>query len=264
MKDFSLSLFCQQCKLPILQTFSALKILHQAGYLELTDEITSSSKVQFIVTTSQLFSSNSDINDIPGLADLVDVLLRNYTGIFTDLVSIDEEYIAARLELKRDELYARLSLLSKLHVIKYIPGKKSPYLIFLQRRIDEKYLVISKQVYEERLARFEDKINKIISFVSDDDHCRSRMLLQYFGEDESAYCGICDYCRAKNNMGISNHIFHNYREKILSHLKDSDMSLSDLIVKYFSEEERIKEIIRWMLDNGELILKDDTLLSINQ
>lgn len=264
MKDFSLSLFCQQCKLPILQTFSALKILHQAGYLELTDEITSSSKVQFIVTTSQLFSSNSDINDIPGLADLVDVLLRNYTGIFTDLVSIDEEYIAARLELKRDELYARLSLLSKLHVIKYIPGKKSPYLIFLQRRIDEKYLVISKQVYEERLARFEDKINKIISYVSDDDHCRSRMLLQYFGEDESAYCGICDYCRAKNNMGISNHIFHNYREKILSHLKDSDMSLSDLIVKYFSEEERIKEIIRWMLDNGELILKDDTLLSINQ
>ena len=65
-------------------------------------------------------------------------------------------------------------------------------------------------------------------------------------------------------MGISNHIFQNYREKILSHLKDSDMSLSDLIVKYFSEEERIKEIIRWMLDNGELILKDDTLLSINQ
>lgn len=264
MKDFSLSLFCQQCKLPILQTFSALKILHQAGYLELTDEISSTSKVQFIVTSSQLFSPSSDLNGLPGLTELVDILLRSYTGIFTDLIPVDEDYLASRLDLTRDQLYSQLLLLSKLHLIKYIPGKKSPYLIFLQRRVDEKYIVISKGVYEERLARFEDKINKIIAYVSENDHCRSRMLLQYFGEMESAYCGICDFCRAKSYSGISNHVFYSYREKILSKLKDSPSSLSNLILEYIKDETVVKEIIRWMLDNGELVLIDDTMLTINK
>lgn len=259
MRDFSLTLFCQQCKLPLLQTFSALKILHQAGYLELTDEISSSSRLQFIVTSSHLFSSH-ELNDIPGLEPLVDLLLRSYTGIFTDLVPIDEDYLSSRLDLSRDELYSKLLLLSKLHIVKYVPGKKTPYIIFLQRRVDEKYLVISKKVYEERLARFKDKIDKIIMYVSDNDHCRSKMLLQYFGEENSDYCGICDFCRAKNSSGVSNHKFYRLRAKILNSLKDSPLSISELIVKYFREEEVVKSVIRWMLDNQEIKLEDEILL----
>ena len=51
----------------------------------------------------------------------------------------------------------------------------------------------------ERYGRLKDtahaRIQEMIDYVTEEDQCRSRFLLKYFGQEESSDCGTCDICR---------------------------------------------------------------------
>lgn len=250
MQGFDLGEFCRSYHLPITQTYSALKILHQAEYLELTDELNLGSKVMFSVPRRKLY--DYDFSSEPKLDEVLEFLLRNYPGLFSDLTKVDEADMAKHLGLTRDEMYHCLSRLSYYGVVDYIPGKKTPYIKFLRARVDESRLVISKEVYEERMARFAHRIERVIAYVTEETHCRSRMLLKYFGEENSRPCGSCDYCLKKNDKGVSNHIYDSIRESILQQLADAPMAMRTLLSKVEAEEKHVVEVIRHLIDQGEV------------
>lgn len=255
MHSFSLADFCSVFRLPVLQTHSALKILQQAGYIELTDELNQSSRVMFEITKEELYHQKLDFD--PKLDEIINLLLRTYTGLFAEFAMIDEEMMAHRLDLSRDDLYQKLSLLSKLGIINYVPGKKSPYVIFSTRRVDDKYVKIGKDIYETRLERFQDRIQKVIAYVQDEDHCRSRMLLQYFGEMKSSNCGMCDYCLAKKDIGVSNYEYEQLRNHILMLLKTSAVDYKELIEKLSYDSSHVVAVLRYMQDEEEIELTED-------
>lgn len=58
---------------------------------------------------------------------------------------------------------------------------------------------LSPEIYEERKARYEARINSILDYVTNDTVCRSRMLLDYFGEKNEHNCGQCDTCISLRN-----------------------------------------------------------------
>lgn len=261
MHSFSLMDFCTVFKLPMLQTFSALKILQQAGYVELTDEINQQSKVMFVMTKEELYHQSLDYD--PKLDEIINLLLRSYTGLFAEYALIDEVMMSHRLELTRDELYHKLSTLSKLGIISYIPGKKSPYIIFSRRRVDDKYVKIGRDVYETRLERFQERIQKVIAYVMDEEHCRSRMLLQYFGEMKSSNCGMCDYCLAKKDEGVSNHEYERLRELVQSLLKSGPVEYRTMISSMACEESHAVYVLRYMQDEREIELTDEGFYRLN-
>lgn len=261
MHSFSLMDFCTVFKLPMLQTFSALKILQQAGYVELTDEINQQSKVMFVMTKEELYHQSLDYD--PKLDEIINLLLRSYTGLFAEYALIDEVMMSHRLELTRDELYHKLSALSKLGIISYIPGKKSPYIIFSRRRVDDKYVKIGRDVYETRLERFQERIQKVIAYVMDEEHCRSRMLLQYFGEMKSSNCGMCDYCLAKKDEGVSNHEYERLRELVQSLLKSGPVEYRTMISSMACEESHAVYVLRYMQDEREIELTDEGFYRLN-
>ena len=261
MHSFSLMDFCTVFKLPMLQTFSALKILQQAGYVELTDEINQQSKVMFVMTKEELYHQSLDYD--PKLDEIINLLLRSYTGLFAEYALIDEVMMSHRLELTRDELYHKLSALSKLGIISYIPGKKSPYIIFSRRRVDDKYVKIGRDVYETRLERFQERIQKVIAYVMDEEHCRSRMLLQYFGEMKSSNCGMCDYCLAKKDEGVSNHEYERMRELVQSLLKSGPVEYRTMISSMACEESHAVYVLRYMQDEREIELTDEGFYRLN-
>ena len=255
MHSFSLMDFCTVFRLPMLQTFSALKILQQAGYVELTDEINQQSKVMFVMTKEDLYHQSLDYD--PKLDEIINLLLRSYTGLFAEYAFIDEVMMSNRLGLTRDELYHKLSLLSKLRIISYIPGKKSPYIIYTRRRVDDKYVKIGRDIYETRLERFQERIEKVIAYVMDEDHCRSRMLLQYFGEMKSTNCGMCDYCLAKKDEGVSNHEYESIRDLVQSLLQSGPMEYRTLISSLTCEETHAITVLRYMQDERKIELTAD-------
>ena len=184
--------------LPVNQTYSALKILELSGYIELTDELDNPSVLQFVATRDELYRFRSQN---PQLERLIEVLLRSYTGLFAQSVHIDEDTIARRLDTDRNAVYENLVRLHKIGIVRYVPFKKTPLLIYTQRRVDNADLVIPKSVYDARRERYVRQIEAVLEYAEDTEICLNSKLLDYFGEKTDRPCGICSVCReqrAKN------------------------------------------------------------------
>lgn len=196
VREFNIEDFCRKYKYFPVPVDSALKILTQASYLEYTDEQDNASRVQFTIRRDELYKLREMGENMDKLIQMV---LRSYTGIFTDYAFINEEAIAARTGLTRRQVYEQLIFLAKSRIISYIPRKKTPYIIYTRERVEIRHLYIPPTVYEERKARYETCINAILDYATNDTVCRSRMLLHYFGEKNEHDCGICDTCISLRN-----------------------------------------------------------------
>ena len=196
MFAFNIDEFCRNFKHYPVQTDSALKILTRAGYLEYTDEQDNGSRLMFTLRRDELYAIHEQNPDIERL---LRVILRSYTGVFADYVYISEDMLASRSGLTRREVYDALVLLSRRRILHYIPGKKTPYIIYTRERQEASRICIGKEVYEDRKASYERRIKAMLEYISDGAHCRSRMLLRYFGEKSECNCGQCDVCLQQKN-----------------------------------------------------------------
>ncbi|MDD2936944.1 MAG: RecQ family ATP-dependent DNA helicase [Proteiniphilum sp.] len=253
--DFSLHEFCLPFKLPFLQTHHALKILELAGYIEYTEEIDLRSRIRFLIYRDEMYTLRLDKDT----DELLHTILRNYTGVFSDDVYIDESMLAVRTGKSRKEVTEMLIALSRMRFIRYIPQKKTPFIVFTTSREDVAFVSISRDIYEERKKRFEKRINSMIGYVEEEAVCRSRMLLIYFGEKNPRDCGVCDICLKKNEAGLSNYEFHQIKEQVLASLQPEEPRRINDLVDSLSEvnSDKVIRVIRFLVDQGELTLNDD-------
>jgi ATP-dependent DNA helicase RecQ len=258
--DFSLPVFCKIFKFPAVQTHNALKILESAGYIEYVEDPDNSSRLLFRVNRDELYKMDFDkLSD-----EIIQVILRSYTGLFADYAFIDESLIATRVHSTRDAVYNSLTMLSKTHVINYIPGKKSPQIIFTQSREETRHVIIPHSSFEDRRKRTENRVSKVIEYITANRSCRTRMLLRYFGEKSDKDCCICDVCLGKNPSGLKNWEFNKVRDALLSRLeKNTSESMHTLIMELPLEKEKNIQVIRFLLDHDEQItLKDSIILTV--
>jgi len=249
MHSFDLTDFCTKFKYSFLQGYHALKILEQAGYIELTEEQDNPSRLYFLTKRDELY--NVRMNDAP-CDELLQMLLRSYTGLFVDFVSIQEEVMAKRLNTNANDIYERLIRLSKYGIIHYIPRKKSPYIIYRVRREETERVLICKEVYEERRERYQKRINSILTYANLDQVCRSKQLLLYFGQKDAPNCGKCDVCQSKNEMGLPRFEYDRIREKILSQLTEKSCLLDELIDSLHEDSSKSLTVFRHLCDTREI------------
>lgn len=186
---FNIDEFCRNFKHFPVQTDSALKILTRAGYLEYTDEQDNVSRIMFTITKEELYRirEQSEYTE-----KLIRILLRSYTGLFTDYAYISEDNLSTRSGLSKQQIYETLLSLSRQHILHYIPAKKTPYIIYTRERQETERVYLSKEVYEDRKESYVQRINAMIEYAESENRCRSRMLLRYFGEKNEHNCGQCD------------------------------------------------------------------------
>ena len=245
--DFNLEDFCHKFRLPILPTQAAIRILDLDGYIEYKDEKELNSRT--IVTRSRRLLYDTNFDDEEEL--VMQYLLRKYTGIFADYTIVSETEISVNTGLDTNRVYEILTWLRKLGIIDYIPKKSSPAIRYKQDRIPPEILRISTDVYEHRLARYKSRMETMINYVSTNEHCRSKLLLKYFGEDNTFNCGICDVCLEKNTT-------NNTSEKIIKLLKtEGALKLNTIIVKINEEPNKVIDAIRLLLDNKEIKTTDN-------
>lgn len=252
--DFNLQQFCFSYKLPIIPTHSALKILDLAGYIEYTDEIDNRSRLMFTVYRDDLYHYQFERE----YEQLVNTILRLYTGVFTNYATINEAEIGLRLDLSRREVYEMLKLLNKRNVMDYIPHKKTPLIAYTHPRVESKYLTIPRVVNEERKERFERRIDSINHYVSQLEICRSRILLSYFGEKETKDCGQCDVCLAKHDVGLTNVKVNEIKDVIKDLIRSEGLLLDKLVDRIPQyDKKHVVAVIRFMADRQELRLEKE-------
>lgn len=188
---FDITKFCQTFHHFSIQTNSALKILQRAGYIYYDMEPDAMARVRFLLDRDDLYRLDHSSADEDAV---VLALLRHYSGLFTDYSYIDENAVAYHSGLTRQQVYLILKSLSQRHIIHYIPQRKLPTITYTRDREAADRLVLSPEVYDQRREQFVHRIKVILAYATNDDVCRSRQLLRYFGETRSTDCGICDVC----------------------------------------------------------------------
>ena len=247
-----------------MQTHHALNILSLAGYIEYTDEVYSRSRMMFNVYRNELYT----LRLTKEYEELVQVILRNYTGLFTDNVYIDEAFIGTRINKSRQEVYEMLTTMSKAKYINYAPQKKTAFIYYPVSREENQFVRIPKDVYEERKMRFEDRIGSMIDYVEREGACRSRILLTYFDERKTKNCGICDVCLQKSETGLSNYEFEKISDLLLNSFSNKQNfrlnELVDGLKSSFPDDEKVVAVVRFLIKKEVLDLENDTITLRNK
>lgn len=255
--DFNIGEFASRFKLNMVVVYNSLKILEREGYLELTEEVRNPSRVHFLAGRDELYRFQVENRSFDGFIKLI---LRSYTGLFNEFVPIVESFLARKGNISPTLVEEYLKRLSSMKIISYIPGKRTPFVIYSEERLDKKNLSISHDKFVKRKEGFILRQKKMWDYVGSKAKCRSQFLLDYFGEKDALRCGKCDICTRRNDLGLSVYEFDLILEEIKDILQIQNYKLETLVAKLKLEEEKVVKVIRFLLDNGKIKYDEDECL----
>ena len=254
--QFNPDQFVLRYKLDYVQAMSAIIIIQSSGYLEMSSEINSRSRIIFTEIRDNLgrysFSSLQDM--------IIEYLLRNFAGVFVNYCYIDEEDLSDKFKVSRDDIYHSLLELSKMGIIKYIPGNDKPYIIFNEPFMPKSYIRIPPEAYEKRRDSLKKKVNKMVEYANLDNTCRQIFLSEYFGQTEDSDCGVCDIC-LKSKKDRDSLTSSEIEKKIELLLKTKKISIKELSSLIEANEDSILKVVRNMLDDGKLEYENGFILT---
>ena len=253
---FNIDEFCRNFRHFPVQTDSALKILTRAGYLEYTDEQDNASRIMFTITKEELYRIREQSEDTE---KVLRILLRSYTGLFTDYAYISEDNLSTRSGLSKQQIYETLLSLSRQHILHYIPAKKTPYIIYTRERQETERVYLSKEVYEDRKESYVQRINAMIEYAESENRCRSRMLLRYFGEKNEHNCGQCDVCLQQHQSGLKSGEFEAISQQLQALLKENPLSLQEIKDKMQVPENHLMKVVSYLVSE-EIIRQENGYL----
>lgn len=257
--DFNIADFANQYNLDILQAYNSIKFLEREGFLLYIQSAGQYSKLFVPLNKEELYTF---IVENPGTDRLLKEIMRSYSGVFTDYININETLLANRAEMKREDVVKKLIYFDKQKIISYIPIKTKPQLVFAYERLSSKHIQLSDNNYQNLKEASGKRLIAMLDFVTNLLECRSKQLLEYFGEKKARRCGICDVCIAKNKVDLNEIEFTTIENIIRENLTDEPKKhLYELIsvIEDFNEEDVI-QVVRWLIDNNKVIRhKDETL-----
>ncbi len=257
---FDLAEFCQKTRLNSVSAYYAIKYIQKEGYWVLTDEVENQSRITFLVNRDELYRIQLKNS---ALDSFIKVLMRLYTSLFSQYVPVDEEYIAKMSRNSKANVISNLITLSRMSVIDYIPYVKSPLLILNEERYDNKNLVFSSKRYRDSKSSYENRVDNMINYASQTEKCRSRIILEYFGESTAQECGTCDICLKKNKLAET---FFNESliREIVEILEVSPKSLKEIKELTGDETDTYIEVLRDMIDRGAVSFQNNLFYLIGK
>ncbi|HBJ76694.1 MAG TPA: RecQ family ATP-dependent DNA helicase [Porphyromonadaceae bacterium] len=231
------------------KVYHSLKILEQSGYISYNEDGNNASRIKFTIERDELYK----LHQLSHACELIiHCLLRNYSGLFSEYVFVNEELLSLRTKLSREEQYESLKHLSHLKIISYIPQRKNPSIMYLRQREDSQRISIPISVYEDRLKNYKEKIESVRDYLENTKVCRSIMLVSYFSqEEEKRECGICDICLQKKNMiSLTGDHIVSIRRLLCIEMENTLYSVAELIEHIPFPKEEIIEVLYSLLEEG--------------
>lgn len=247
--NFELGEFITKYKYSAVKALNALKILEMEGYIAVTEEVNIPPRVKFIVNRNDLYKFQVDKLQFDAFIKL---LLRSYTGLFQEYAAVDEYVLASKAQCSVETVHEYLVTLDKMKIIDYIPRLDKPQIVMTEERLDIKSIYISKEHYEVRKNNYQEKIEAAIRYAESTQICRSRLLLEYFGDTSANNCGQCDICLKNRKNSVSVKSFGEIKEEILGLFDVKPMKLVNLVDELHYEENYILHVLQWLLDNNSI------------
>ena len=173
---------CAKMHLPIIPTYSALHMLSQLGYFSFEEDQEIRPRVMIRVQRREL----EDYTLTAQQTTLIEELMREYTGVFTELQYVHNI---------DDNTHATLVSLAQKGIISYVSRTVANVLRFTVNR--QTQIRIPEDFYTQRKSHYVDKLKAMVEYADNQQYCRSQLLLSYFGEHDADACGSCDVCRSK-------------------------------------------------------------------
>ena len=253
---FSLGGFCQHFSLPVIPTDSALRILTRMGYIEYVDEMEYSARLLFTAGRDELYRLHQDRTT----EDVMNIILRLYSGIFTDYAYIDEHLICSRAGIDHEKLYTTLMTLQSQGIVRYVPERRTPVITWTRERIDTAMLHFDPEVYLQRKEEFKERIGAMMEYVTRETGCRSAILLKYFGEHQDKPCLCCDLCQEK----VQGDLTRGERDAIMQDILDTFHSSPDnpqLVYTLPYDRSKIDHVLHYMVDEGHILMRDGKIFA---
>ena len=191
---FNLPEFASKYSLSRSSAYYAIRYLERAGHWTLSEDLDIRTRVQVVADRKALYQI--ELPDYK-MVTLLEVLMRSYEGIFSYPHSVDEEFLAGKVDCTVPQLRQLLYGLSLEHVIRYVPTDHSDVITLHHSRIRPGDLNVEPARYKMLKEQFERRMEAMKAYVEEEDTCRQAFLLDYFGEKEAEDCGRCDVCRAR-------------------------------------------------------------------
>jgi len=223
---FELTTFARNYGMDPFVVFNALGFLEKEGYLGLSEAMSNPSRIMFLVNNETLYRFHVAN---PGYDSFIKLLLRSYSGLFSEFTRIQETDIAKRAGIPKDNVQKMLTELHEMQILHYKKQNDQPLITFLEERMSEADLTISKSVYKERKEFSGKRMNAMLDYARSENKCRSLYLLAYFGETDALRCGQCDVCLERNKTGVSSYEFEQILALIKPQIQEKQISLETLI-----------------------------------
>lgn len=255
--DFNFTLFCKTFDYPLLPAANALKILTQSGYIEYIEEIDTQSRVMILADKSELYHIP---DSTPEDEQVLQALLRTYSGLFADYVFINEAVMARRFNLSQETIYNSLLKLTRVHLLHYVPRKRTPYIIYTTSREEPRYVHIPRTAYEERRAVMERRIGNMLNYAFADGTCREKILRDYFGETDVDNCGHCDVCIDRRKRMDASYTLDSIIDGIMYMVSTRPRTIEDFTTTLSFRAADIITTVTRLVDEGFLTFNPATSL----
>ena len=192
---FEVESFARRFHVPANTAWYSVKYLETSGYWTLSETLQIPAKMQFVVGRDELYRiqlGNADTDRF------VKLLLRMYTGLFTEYVPVDVARIAQAGRYAPAVVEEKLRELARRQILQYIPAINAPMLTLHTERLVPQNLRLPQQDYDDRLRRRTERLDAFVDMVENDTECRCRQMYRYFGQPDTKPCGKCDVCRLQN------------------------------------------------------------------
>ena len=247
---FDLDEFSRHFKLQRQAVYYSIIYIERTGHWTLSEDVDISTKVQIAVSRNELYDVSFED---PRMTMLLEMLMRRYTGVFSYPVPIDEEYMASRIGVQVPALRQLLYKMSLEHVIRYIPCDHATVLFLKHERLRPKNLNLDPERYEFLKSSCEDRMQKMIDYVTQDERCRSSYLLEYFGQKDSQDCGTCDICRGNASGNSVSGLSKSLTSFIMDEM-GGNYRMDDVVMRFGSADktgsDKYQQVLRQLIDSG--------------
>ena len=248
--SFDILNFTKRYKVSSLKVHNMLKYLEKEEHIKVSEAIHSHSKLTIKVSNAELYKFQIANKYYDNFLKL---LIRSYANLFYNYVIINEQEIANRLNVTKQEVVRLLNKLVQLEIVNYSPKNNHSQITYLKARKDIEKLYLDEKKWEERKMYEQEKLYKITNYINDKDSCRSKLLLHYFGEKESNKCGKCDFCINEKRQKIKESEYKEITNKLELILKDQELTIEEICILLPSNhEQQLISIIQYLFDNDRV------------
>ena len=248
--SFDMLSFTERYKMSNLKMYNILKYLEKEEHIKLSEAKYSPSKLMIKVSNSELYKfqiANKYYDNF------LKTLLRSYSNLFNNYVIINEQEIASRLKVSTKEVIRLINKLMLLEIVEYTHENNNSLITYLKPRKDTDKLYLAEKKWEDRKKYEQEKLDKITNYIMDKGSCRSKILLNYFGEQESNNCGKCDFCINEKRKNIKESEYKEITDQLETILNDKELTIEEICMLMPNyHEQQLTSIIQYLFDNDRI------------